>query len=537
MPTNPRAVRLVATAITAAAALAACGADSAAPETASSGFEVATNGFSFANYGDDAAVTNLDPAAMRAIFGDQVCARVAGDTCTLQPTAAEWMKQQNDDMGGGHCFGLAGLSWAMFDGAVNPERYGSATAAELQLADNRALQTDIAAVFVTQSTSPTMDTKIVQPPSQAITTLEEAWRRGEGFTMAIFNVKDGEPVDGHAVTPISIKPLDNGRTGIVLYDNNYPGEPQTMEVDTAAETWTYTTSSDPGEEPQQYIGGPDNLFELWPVAPMLGPQNCPFCESGEGSEATGVAGAQKAVTSGSDFTTVTLNQRANAAGVSVTVTDDAGQPIPGAQPVSPLSGSTGTPSAVRVPKDQAFVVRVDGSALTQGSEADLSIIGPGYSYGIDTFTVGVGEVDTIRYDPATRQVAYTTTSESAPDIGLTLDGEVSYGFIIGGLALPGGGTVTVTLDEAGQTLSATAGASGQPAIDFDIERIDAQGEDAFSSEPIDLAPDEALVIEYGAWVPGGPNVPVGIAAAGSTTITERLEVAADASPTPSSDTN
>ncbi|MDQ1250044.1 MAG: hypothetical protein QG597_4421 [Actinomycetota bacterium] len=527
-----RTVPLLATAVSAMAILSACASDNpAAGNQATSGFDVASNGFSFANYGDDVAVTNLDPAAMRAMFGDQVCARVAGDTCTLQPTAAEWMKQQNDDMAGGHCFGLAGLSWAMFDGAITPQRYGAATASELKLEGNRALQTDIAAVFVTQSTSPTTEAKLALPPSQAIAALEQAWRKGEGYALAIFNLKDGEPVDGHAVTPTAVKPLDDGRTGIVLYDNNFPGEPQVMVVDLQAETWTYTTSADPGEDPQQYTGGTDNPFELWPVAPMLGPQNCPFCEGGQGSEATGVAGETRSVSGGSDFTTVNVNQRANAAGVTFTVTDDAGQPIPGVQPVSPLSGPEGAPSAARVPKDVPFVVRIDGSRLTQAADTDLTIIGPGYSYGIDTFTVGVGEVETVRFDPSTNRVSYTTTGESAPDIGLTLDGDVSYGLIFGGLALPGGGTVTVTLDESTRTVSATAGAVGQPAVDFDIERIDSAGEDAFASEPIELAPDEALVVEYGAWVPGGP-VPAGIATAGSTTITERLEVVAQTSATP-----
>ena len=87
---------------------------------ANSGFVVETNGFGFENYANTAGIQNLDAAAMRVLFGDQVCARVADGACTLSPTAAKWMTTQNDGMNAGHCFGIAGLSWAIFKGTCPP---------------------------------------------------------------------------------------------------------------------------------------------------------------------------------------------------------------------------------------------------------------------------------------------------------------------------------------------------------------------------------------------------------------------------------
>jgi hypothetical protein len=41
------------------------------------------------------------------------------------------MKTVNDSMDGGHCFGMAGLAWAMYKNAIDPQPYGGSDAAEL----------------------------------------------------------------------------------------------------------------------------------------------------------------------------------------------------------------------------------------------------------------------------------------------------------------------------------------------------------------------------------------------------------------------
>src|SRR5690349_16405295 len=69
------------------------------------GFTPQENGFSFSNYGDDIPAINLTAVELRRMFGDQVCARLHGDDCTLTPPAEQWMEQINDGMAGGHCEG------------------------------------------------------------------------------------------------------------------------------------------------------------------------------------------------------------------------------------------------------------------------------------------------------------------------------------------------------------------------------------------------------------------------------------------------
>src|SRR5712692_1937937 len=71
------------------------------------GFRPATHGFGFENYTGDIKPTNLTAVEMRRMFGDQVCARISGDTCDLIPPAQEFMRTTNVDMNGGHCEGMA----------------------------------------------------------------------------------------------------------------------------------------------------------------------------------------------------------------------------------------------------------------------------------------------------------------------------------------------------------------------------------------------------------------------------------------------
>ncbi len=491
---------------------------------ATSGFDVSKNGFPFPNYGNEGTPLNLDAAAMRSLFGDQVCARISGDTCTLAPTAEKWMKVQNDSMNGGHCFGIAGLTWAMYKNAIDPNNYGAPEAGQMKLEGNQNLQADIATVFVTQATDPTVSDKLTLSPNDAIAKLKEAWATGSGFALAFFNIKNGEPTDGHAVTPVALESRGDGKVGIVLYDNNFPKQPQVMLVDTATNTWSYSTAADPKNDPEAYTGGTDNPLELFPVDPMVGPQNCPFCDGGTQSEAQGVGSTKKQVSSGSDFNFIYLNQQSDAAGVTINVTDPNGNPIEGAKPISPLSASSGAPPAMQVPKSAAVKITIDGSKLAKPSDTDLSIIGPGYSYGVDKFTLNPGEVDTINFDPATNTIDYNTKAGSAPDIVLSLDGDkTSYDFLFGGLELPTtGGTIGVKLDPTKQTVTASAEKSGVSSIDFVLNRIDETSDDEYTSEPIPLASGESLIVEYGKWQGGSSAMPVGIDTNGSGQITEQL---------------
>ncbi|MHC8496931.1 MAG: hypothetical protein ACYYNF_08100 [Actinomycetes bacterium] len=479
------------------------------------GFNVEVDGFGFPNYGNEAEVENLTSYSMRLLFGDQVCAQFDGEDCVLTPTAERWMAVQNDGMAGGHCFGMAGLAWALFAGHIDSQVYGADVPAQMPFEANWDLQADIATVFVTQATDPTSAERRIATPNQALEILSQAWAEEQGYVLGIYRFEDGEYLDGHAVTPYAIEDLGDGQVGIMLYDNNFPFEAQMMVVDTTTDTWTYSTSADPRNDPELYEGGADNPLELFPVDPMLGPQDCSFCTTGTVNDAAGlgaVPGLAGTSTAAGEVNVVYLNQEAAGLGVTISVSDLDGNAIEGLREWVPMSRVITSAPVIAVPKDEPFVVTVDAADAVAEATTGITIIGPGYSYGIEDFLMSPGDVDSIIFDPDSSSVTYMTSVGSAPDIVLSLDGsQASYGFLFGGLDLPGeGGAITVFLDPESQTVTALTTTDGDASIDFVIRRIDDVSDEEYTSDPIPLAANESLVIEYGAWQGDGTIMPIGI---------------------------
>jgi hypothetical protein len=251
---------------------------------ADSGFLVDKDGFSFENYGNDTGVSNLKANDMQRLFGDDVCTRIKDGKCTLTSPARQWMKEINEAMDGGHCEGMAVASLHMFHKIEDPNTFGAPTTNELPFDGNTSLQQEIAYWWATQSTEPTMSNMITGKPSDILKLLSASLGQGQHanvfYTIGIY-MADGS--GGHAVTPVSITEMDNGKTGLNIYDNNWPNELRTIEVDLKNETWSYQASINPDEESSLYTG---DTLEITPSAPRLQPQECDFCGGKNGLKST-----------------------------------------------------------------------------------------------------------------------------------------------------------------------------------------------------------------------------------------------------------
>src|SRR5207244_1378999 len=100
---------------------------------------------------------------------------------------------------------------------------------------------------------------------------------GESFTLGIY--KPGL-LDGHATTPYAIEDRGDGLVWILHYDNNYPGVPRAIEVDTKANTWRYVASTNPRATASEYRGDAKSFtLTLSPTSLRTAPQGCPFCDA------------------------------------------------------------------------------------------------------------------------------------------------------------------------------------------------------------------------------------------------------------------
>ena len=475
------------------------------------GFRPATNGFGFENYTGDIKPVNLTAVEMRRMFGDQVCARISGDTCDLTPPAQEFMRTTNVDMNGGHCEGMAVLSMLLYTGQQKPDNFGGATTVDLPLDGNDKLQREIAYWWATQGTSPTREQLVEgKTPKEILDVLIKSMQdKSEYYDIGVYqpNFKDG-----HALTPYAIKDMGNGVFHVMVYDNNWPKQERFIEVDTNANTWTYSASTNPDEPEEVYKGDANTkTFSLGPFSPREKQQNCDFCAANAASFKVGGLAAPAL-----QYNEITLYSDGAANAVDLLITDAQGHrlgyqggtlynEIPNAsfEAVTSANLFHDSPEPIYyVPTGVAFTVTLDGSALKQDEVTNISMIGPGYDLAMENINVKAGEKDTLQFSPDGSKISYTPSADEAPTIIVGLQHAGSdYDFDIAGADVQPGATINVTLDTAKGRLGVNTTGSSEQSTTYalQVDRIDASAHDTFAHAGLALDPGETAYIEFGAW--------------------------------------
>jgi hypothetical protein len=474
-------------------------------------FNPQQNGFSFPNYGSNIPATNLTPAEIRRMFGDQVCADINGDECILTPPGQQWMEQINGAMAGGHCEGMATLSLMMFTNAIPPSNFGGSVASDLDIS-NESLQRELAYWFATQAVAPTYTSVIKGTPMEILEIVQQMDVNGETYTIGIYSQNGG----GHAITPIgAVADKGDGVYAILVYDNNYPGETRELYVDSRDNSWTYETSINPEVQSDVWSGNADTKsLDLTPTSARMGEQLCPFCSGGGFASTSGgklAAPQQK------------LNQIFLDGEGHILITDEKGNrlgyldgkivnEIDGASYTQyRMEASMNAPEPIySLPANLDVTIEINGSALAEETLTDLVLIGPGYSIGVEEIYLTPGQVDIAYFYPVDEMIAYETTSDEAPNIVFGIenpDAEADYYFEIYGADITGGGIITAWLDsKAGDLLINTEKLNNAGEFNFYMTRITDETEDEFSAEEIMLKEGALVYINYAEWTDENPRV-------------------------------
>ncbi len=500
------------------------------------GFRPEVNGFQFENYGKSDA-KNLTPAELQRIYGNGVCASTANNQCILTPPAEQWMTQQNQSMEGGHCYGFSVAALSMFAGVINPADYGGgSTAIDLSLINNEQLQREIAYSFVFQGFDPVRNSVIGGTPNQVLDKLIEILKAGtsttEVYTIGFFRA-DGQ--GGHAVTPFAVENRGNGIYAVLIYDNNYPKETRSILFDRNADTWNYTTTTNPAEPTSDYQGTADSKsLYLFPTTPGLNQQACTFCAGGSsGSRGSMLAAAA------TEYNELYLDGDP-AIHAHLLIADESGKQygflpdgtfvtdLPGVKSERTFSGlDDDTPEPTYfVPTGMAFPVTIDGSPLQEPDLTDVVMIGPGYDLGVFDIGLDPGQQDTLAFTADGNTLSYQTESSESPSIvfGVQLEG-ADYEFEIKGVDVAGGGTINASLDtKEGWLLIDTDGTETAGQYALYLTRYDDEGEEFFQHEEIILEPTDLMYVYYGKWTGNGGTLEVGIDRGSDGTVDETLEL-------------
>ena len=158
-----------------------------------------------------------------------------------------------------------------------------------------------------------------------------------------------------------------------------------------------------------------------------------------------------------------------------------------------------------LPSDvRQFTVTIDGSQLTETGVSEVTMIGAGFNMVVADLVLDPGQQDTIYVDVESDEylaLNYESDYSDSPDIwfGLATD-DADYEFIVRGSDIEPGGSFNVALDfPSGDFVLNTTGQTEFGLYDLLVVRIDDQGEYVFSTEDIELLPDDTMFVNFFEW--------------------------------------
>jgi hypothetical protein len=506
------------------------------------GFRPETNGFSFQNYGGGNYV-NLTPEDMNRIYGDAVCANKADGTCNLTPPADQWMKQTNDAMTGGHCYGMAQASLLFYKNALDPADFNGATITDFKLEGNEKLQREIAFDWSGQKLDQVRKGVISGTPNDVLDKLIEIYNSGPDAEVYVAGFFKSDGTGGHAVTPYAVKDLGDGTNALMIYDNNYPGIPREMIFDRKANSWSYEASINPSVASELYQGDANSQsFFVFPVSPAIQQSECSFCTGGITTNKVETEPNKVEATPAKEETTpnkveatpnkqqeevieaVSINEIYLDGLADLLMTDVNGKKlgrengkivneIPGAKYEIPMAAFDSDIEPVySVPSDIDLTIAIDGSRLKEDALTDVVIIGPGYDLGVEGITLSPGQKDELILQPKESFISYRTDSSESPIfiIGLQREG-ADYQFAFTGTDMEGGGRISMMVDTKTGDLMINAGELKKDGMfALAMTRIDETTEETFTNEEIALKADSILFIDFAEWKGNGTPVNMGI---------------------------
>lgn len=496
-------------------------------------FDPKVDGFSFANYGNKKHTwqDDLTKEDFVRLFGAEASC-VTGDTaqdCVLKKTAETWMRQELEGMDKGHCEGMAVTSLRLMQGKAFKTRTKSPTFQEGADSTYKlrfpspSVENYIAYYFITQNFSEiSRRTKATaeKGPVAIVNMLVESMKAGtDPYTLGIYQYKNGEREEGHAVTPIAVE--DAGKEyRIHIYDNNKAGETKIMTVEKGGkQQWKFNASINPDEEADWYIGDrTTKTLELtansWRDRQRFA---APFDEEEEEESDDKNKNSTKSKTSGGGggMAEFTLNGDGD-----LLVTDGNGKrfgfdpntnrfvnEIPRAEDFTPKGGMGVDLPHYRLPLQaggaKPYTITISGKNLKSESDVDFTYTAPGFSVGFDGIRLDPKEILKMTVSPDGEQLSFTAGKDGeTPEIYYSMEAAngTSYFVEVDGFQLDAGKTLSAVFDDESGKFTFKDNDGNEDKYDVDFERVLPNGtEQDYETDDIEIGKVDNYEMDFGKW--------------------------------------
>ena len=510
---------------------------------ASLDFEPKTDGFAFKNYKnegekwkDDLAVEDL----IRMFGADALCKKHnRAQKCVEKADPRPWIDYYLKSMNIGHCEGIAVASLRMnsklpFKKKISPVNFQPGAKSPFSLLRNQTLENYIAYYWITQTfkeiSIPTKET--AESPVELVKTLIASMQeRDDTFLLGLYKNDKGRPFAGHAVAPFAVEDTGN-QYKIHVYDNNFPGETRYLYVNkNAAESWYYSSKSDPKTKADYFGEKKTKTLEL--TANSWRDNRCfdpPFDTDSDSAEN---CGADTAALGKSFFTTASFQTPIFAADEdgedaeffltgegNLLVTD--GENRIGYDQNNRfydeiedgnfdlLIGGFGVDLPhYTIPYDETgedYKIVFSGKNLTQESNLDFVFSAPGFTVGFEGIRLDPNEVleATLSRDGERITFKASAADTETPEVFYAFDPdddeESSYIVTIGGVELARNKTLAYDFDFENGKLFMSDDDGNEDNYDIELIRINADGtEPVYEQEDLNIGKADKYEMDFGDW--------------------------------------
>jgi hypothetical protein len=436
-------------------------------------FEPGAHGFNFANWRGAASGADLTTASMYTLYGPTVCASgtsASAQSCVLSATAQQHLQNLLTTNANGRMYGMVAASLKLFlgeplaDGSTTPSDYQPGAALTFDLLRYADLQQVIGVYQAGRSSTPQNGTSSAATngtPGGLVSFLLangfDGPTNNDAYTLSI-RKRNGS--GALALLPYALETRDLGIYWLYVYDPTSPGDQtRIIVIDTTTDTWSYTSA---GQTLPGYVGDATSrsIFLRSLAADTSLPRACGFCGS------SGAASDQMTYVMNGTGRLLITNSSGQRTGYD-SVADTYINEIPGASlDVVEADAGLDLPPIIRVPLGGRYTTALfsppSGANMTQNAATNplvsITLTAPGMIAGLRDLTLdGPSDPAQFTVDYQNRTIAFQPnafgSSGSALDLAITQADGTSYRFVLTGVELSPGSSVSIGFDPATGKLS------------------------------------------------------------------------------------
>ena len=307
---------------------------------------------------------------------------------------------------------------------------------------------------------------------------------------------------------------------MVIYDNNHPGVDRVITFDPEQDSWTFAASTNPQSTGHVYTGNADTRsILLAPVADALGVQHCPFCGD---HAADNAATESRTVSSVGDGDVLVEDDQGHAIGTQGRVVVNT---FPDAVALVPLSGDLfleDTEPHYRIPGGRDLTITLDGTHLTEPSDTEVAVTGPGYSLYVQAIALDPSQRDVIVVSADGETITYHGSAHESPIVHNTFS-TAAHDYVLGVEVATDGDGSNFTVDRTATQVRVHFRETGPTRFGIQLTIL-GDTVDSFGYSGVELGGDATLFLEIASWPGPGQPLTVEVDEGSDGTVDQVLEL-------------